>query len=443
MLVTTEYQACEIKKLTRRSGFCNESKPLVSERSLLYCKESLAIYERVTHNRGSDLKRFPSIIYVSLGGIEMRLWNVNQCLVGLHHIQGIGWHTIQLCSTLIGLSNIHEWLNRSAADWQSAGFKPSVAERLAGGFTDERLNIFLEKTYNSGVDWITLMDEAYPEYLKESPEPPWVLYGMGAWEALHLPCIAIVGTRHCTGYGRKVAYQLGRDLALEGVGVVSGLARGIDAAAHEGALTSGSTIAVLGSSCQNIYPQEHHQLAQRIAQSGLVLSESPIGTASHPGLFPRRNRIIAGLSLGTVVVESQARGGAMITASLALEMSREVFAVPGPVTSPKSEGTLQLIREGAAAVGTSAHIMKEIRGQLTTAPHRDNNETVMDHDEHVELNDQEQMILDVIEAQESTFDELLMKSGLTFAQLHHILLSLQLHNRIQERPGGVYGSIWT
>lgn len=373
----------------------------------------------------------------------MSTWNVKQCLVGLHHIRGIGWHTIQLCSSLIGLERMQDWLDRSAADWQSVGFKPTVAGRLAQGFTAERLNIFLETTYNSGVEWITLMDDEYPAYLKETPEPPWVLYGMGSWKVLEQPCIAIVGTRHCTAYGRKVAYRFGKELAEEGIAVVSGLARGIDAAAHEGALTSGSTIAVLGSPCQNIYPPEHNQLAHRIAQSGLVISESPLGTASHPGLFPRRNRIIAGLSLGTVVVESADRGGAMITSGLALELSREVFAVPGPISSPKSDGTLRLIREGAIAVGSVEHVMKEIRGQLTTRPRTDNNETVMNHSETVPLSEQEQSILHLLEADDMTFDELLMKTELPFAQLHHILLSLQLHNRIQERPGGVYGSIWT
>ncbi|MDK8180742.1 DNA-processing protein DprA [Paenibacillus sp. UMB4589-SE434] len=374
----------------------------------------------------------------------MGIWSKQQLLFGLHCISGVGWHTIQLCSHTVGLNGLEAWLDRNEKDWHELGVKPAVAQRLSAGFTVDSLDRQLELTYKSGTQWITLIDEPYPELLKHIHEPPWVLFGRGDMSLLSRPSIAMVGTRQPTVYGKKVAHKLAVELTERKLIVVSGLARGIDAASHEGALTKGETIAVLGTPCEVTYPPEHSDLARRISLSGIVISEYPMGTAPHPGLFPRRNRIIAGLTLGTIVVEAAQRSGALITAYSAMESSREVYVIPGPITSPKSAGTLQLLKDSSAkAIDSANDIIADLRCRLTTLPETDNNGTVMNCFNEAALTASEQAILDRIEDKPSTMDELLRDSELSFAELHHILLSLQLKKRIHERPGAVYGSIWT
>lgn len=374
----------------------------------------------------------------------MNNWNSREVLVGLHESVGIGWHTIQAVQQVVGWNDLPGWVDRKGEDWQDLGFKPAAAARLAKGLTTEHLNNKLEQTYKSGINWITMLDEGYPDLLKETVEPPWVLYGKGNWALLKQHSVAMVGTRHATVYGKKVAYRLSADLAARRIVVVSGLARGIDAAAHEGAMSTGTTIAVLGGSLASIYPPEHTSLAQRIAGNGLIISEYSLDTAPRAGLFPRRNRIIAGLSLATVVVEAALRSGALITADHALDMSREVLAVPGPITSPKSDGPLKLLREGSKPAASAQDVIEEITCQLTMLHFSDNNGTVTFDDEtinNVLLSDDEQLVMEQLEGHRATFDELLVVTGLPFARLHSILLSLQLKKRIHEPVGGVYGSI--
>ena len=197
---------------------------------------------------------------------------------------------------------------------------------------------------------ITSADAAYPPRLAQIPDPPPLLYVLGSAD-LRAPAVAIVGTRRCTGYGRAVARRLGLDLSRRGIAVVSGMARGIDTAAHEGALEGGGpTIAVMGCGADVAYPAENRGLYRRLLAGGAVVSELPMGVRPEPGSFPRRNRIISGLSLGVVVVETPARSGALITASCALDQNREVFAVPGEVTDGRSAGCHRLLRDGACLV---------------------------------------------------------------------------------------------
>ncbi|WP_261378323.1 DNA-processing protein DprA [Paenibacillus agilis] len=370
-----------------------------------------------------------------------RMWRIQDCLFALHQIKGIGWHTIDTCIKLLGGEQLPAWLDRPIAEWMDAGFKPAFAQRLAAGYTTGHLQKSLELTYKSGIDWITMYDESYPECLKEIHEPPWVLYGRGDWSVAKQYSIAMVGTRSPTVYGKTVAKSLSSQLTDHGLVVVSGLARGIDAVSHEGALNKGQTIAVLGTSSGAIYPAQHNHLADKIAASGLVLTEYPIGTPGHPGMFPRRNRIIAGLSLGTVVVEAAARSGALITAQFALEASRDIFAVPGPVTSPKSAGTFELLKQGAKPVATAGDIVEEYVHLLTSQPQSYNNETVVDVKANELLDDMEQLLLHIINEQDCTLDELFQKSDMPFANLHQHLLSLQIKRRIYEHQPGVYRSL--
>lgn len=368
-------------------------------------------------------------------------WTERELVFALNEIIGIGWHTIRALGERVGFGGLADWLNRPASDWAELGMKPSMARKLAAGFRADRLEERLELANTAGIEWITRWDECYPPLLQEIPQPPWILYGKGDWTALSSDAIAIVGSRNPTVYGKKVALQLAEQLGCAGFLIVSGLARGIDACSHEGALIQGRTAAVMGTAFDRIYPYENANLARRIAASGIVLTEYPLGTPSHPGLFPRRNRIIAGLTLGTVVVEAAMGSGALITADFATESFREVFVVPGPVTSPKSAGPLFLMRNGARPIAHAEDIMEELKARLTTVTLPYNNGTV-GLTESEPLTEEERRICELIRLEGSTFEELLLASGLPFAELHRILLSLQLKQRVREAQGAVYHSIW-
>lgn len=209
---------------------------------------------------------------------------------------------------------------------------------------------------------LVLGDPAYPAAWLETADPPLLLYAVGRLERLATPSIAIVGSRNPTPQGAENARAFARALGDAGLTVVSGLALGIDGAAHEGALESaGSTVAIVGTGLDRVYPKRHLQLARRIAREGLVLGEYPLGTPPLAPNFPRRNRLIAGLARGTLVVEAALQSGSLITARLAVEAGREVFAIPGSIHSPQSRGCHALIRQGAKLVETAAHVLEELR----------------------------------------------------------------------------------
>jgi DNA processing protein len=198
-------------------------------------------------------------------------------------------------------------------------------------------------------------DSAYPARLLDCADPPLELWGRGKLELLDAPCVAIVGTRRATAYGERVARELARVLGMAGATIVSGLARGIDATAHRGALDAdGATVAVLGTGLDVVYPKGHARLQQTIAERGLLLSELEPANAAHGGSFPRRNRIIAALSRVTIVVEAGVKSGALITAAHALELGRTVAAVPGPIDVPQAQGSNELLRDGAIALTSMA-----------------------------------------------------------------------------------------
>jgi DNA processing protein len=212
-----------------------------------------------------------------------------------------------------------------------------------------------------GLRLITAFDEEYPRLLREIADPPFVLYATGRLERLQLPSVAIVGSRNASRYGQDVAWRLASDLSGAGVSVVSGFARGVDAAAHEAAAGGpGGTVAVLGCGLDVDYPREHRALKQRLAAENLILSEYAPGTEPRPQNFPIRNRIIAGLSAGVVVVEASRRSGSLITARLAADFGRDVFAVPGSVFSATSVGTHELLRDGAILCRSAEDVLAEL-----------------------------------------------------------------------------------
>lgn len=233
---------------------------------------------------------------------------------------------------------------------------------------DERLDQELAAVQRLQVTVLGRSAPGFPSRLRQLPDPPIVLYQRGELTPRDEWAISIVGSRECTSYGRRQAERLAGELARRGFTIVSGLARGIDGAAHRATLEAGGrTIAVLAGGLSRIYPPEHGELADAIAGAGALLSESPMNMAALPDMFPRRNRLISGLSLGVVVVEAHARSGALITARHAAEQGREVFAVPGPIDSEASAGPLELIRSGAVLVRTVDDILERLDGRPPNA----------------------------------------------------------------------------
>ncbi|GBD11264.1 DNA processing protein DprA [bacterium HR23] len=249
-----------------------------------------------------------------------------------------------------------------ARQWHALGLEPSVVNAILQARA--RLDPFqeLEALHRWGATALTWHDPAYPPRLREITNPPPILFLQGDLRPQDEKAIAIVGTRQATPYGLEACQRLTRALVQEGFTIVSGLAQGIDARAHQTALEAGGrTLAVVAGGLDRLYPHQHRPLARRIAQQGAVLTEYPLGTRPEPFQFPRRNRILSGLALGVLVVEAPVESGAMSTVRWALDQGREVFAVPGPITSPASAGTNRLIQEGAKLVMEVQDILEELR----------------------------------------------------------------------------------
>ncbi len=298
-----------------------------------------------------------------------------------------------------------------------------------------------------GVATLDLADEHYPAWLRAIPDPPPVLYCDGSLEPGDRQAVAIVGSRQATPYGLRVTDDLARELSRLGFTIVSGFARGIDAAAHRAALASGGrTVAVLGCGLDVDYPSGHASLRTEIAGSGAVLTEFTPGTAPFATNFPRRNRIISGLALGVVVVEAAEDSGSLITARLALEQGREVFAVPGPIDAPTSRGPHGLLKQGAKLVETVDDIVEELLPQLETM------RTPLSQDfvatgaggrrpfapKPPDLSPEEQVVFRVIGREPLHLDDLTEQSRLSAAEVARILLGLELKALVHQLPGQQY-----
>jgi DNA processing protein len=284
---------------------------------------------------------------------------------------------------------------------------------------------------------VTLGDAGYPAALLETADPPLLLYLQGRLSLLGEPALAIVGSRHATPGGLDNARAFAAHLSRAGLVIVSGLALGIDGAAHEGALdgagATGGTIAVVGTGLDRVYPKRHHALAHRMSEgAGLMLSELPLGTPPLAPHFPRRNRIIAGLSLGTLVVEAAVQSGSLITARLAVECGRDVFAIPGSIHSPQARGCHRLIKDGAKLVETADDILQELRWPVrqtvaTIAPAPPN-----------EGETGEDALLAALVYDPVTLDALVARTGWPPAELQARLLELELEGQLARLPGGLF-----
>ncbi|MDD4938921.1 MAG: DNA-processing protein DprA [Candidatus Omnitrophica bacterium] len=271
---------------------------------------------------------------------------------------------------------------------------------------------------------VTTGDEDYPDNLKEIPGAPIVLYVKGDLKKEDRSAIAIVGSRRASPYGLENACRFSGDLAGSGMTVVSGLARGVDTAAHKGALKKGGrTIAVIGSGFGHIYPPENKKLAEEICRSGAVISEFPVGAKPLPENFPRRNRVISGLSLGVLVAEAAMNSGALITADFALEQGREVFALPGKIDSENSFGTNELIKQGAKLVSSAEEIMEEF-----------NLPVQKDHPVRA-LSDGESLLYRLLSDEPLYFDDIAERSGMSVVEISSGLLKLQMRKLVSQLPG--------
>lgn len=276
----------------------------------------------------------------------------------------------------------------------------------------------------------------YPKLLADIPDPPPVLYVSGDYTLLHHPQIAVVGSRNPSTTGKEIAYEFSRNLAANGFTITSGMAKGIDAESHRGALdATGNTVAVTGCGLDIVYPTNMVPLAVRIAESGVLISEFPIGTPPDRKNFPRRNRIISGLSLGTLVVEASLKSGSLITARLANEQGREVFAIPGSINNPLSKGCHALIKQGAKLVESSADIGKELAPQITFEEKDFLGEKPL---KKPSPNQKESEILNHLGYDPTSIDVLINRSGLTAATVSTILLQLELDGFVTQEPGGNY-----
>lgn len=291
-----------------------------------------------------------------------------------------------------------------------------------------------------GVDIITFDEEDYPQLLLETYDFPFALYIKGNRKILNASSISVVGTREPSYYGKWTAGELGKYLAIHGVPVVSGLARGIDKHVHDGALVNkGKCIAVVATGLDQVYPPNHAYLYERIIENhGCIISEYPLGTGPHKGHFPARNRIISGISLATIVVESKARGGALITADQALEQNREVFAIPGNINSPNSAGTNHLIKQGAKLISRWDDIFEELQ-EFTHLLAKDDSSTNQPGQESLAISDDEKKMLAIIPFEEIHIDEI--SDLYQDDNMHTILIQLQMKKIIIALAGQHYARL--
>ncbi len=326
-------------------------------------------------------------------------------------------------------------LGASAADLRRVnGVGTKLAREISLADTQIDVAPLIAQCDENRIEMLVRGDECYPEMLSQIHFPPNVLFVKGRIQPQDSLAVAIVGSRHASTYGLKVTETLARGLSLAGFTIVSGMARGIDAAAHRGALSAGGrTIAVLGSGLLNIYPPEHTTLAEEIAAQGAVISEYVPSQSPKSGAFPQRNRIVSGLSLGVVVVEAAARSGALISARLANEQGREVFAVPGRIDSRMSRGCHALIRDGAKLVESVDDIIEEL-GPLP-APAKTENGVSIRNPAELKLNEQESNILQKIDIEPTSVDVIIRETGLPTSRVLSTISVLEIRRLVRRVAG--------
>jgi DNA processing protein len=359
--------------------------------------------------------------------VEKSLW------ISLSNTHGVGSQTFcQLLKTFGNPANIyaanHKQLKEVVSD--------KIAAEITKGVDEEALRETLHWLSQANNHLVTLADSHYPKALLEISDPPPFLYAKGNLALLNIPSIAIVGSRNASVQGEKNAEAFAQGLSGYNLCIVSGLALGIDGAAHRGALkANGATIAVVGTGLDIVYPAKHRDLAHQIVERGLIISEFALGTPSKPQNFPKRNRIISGLSLGCLVVEANLQSGSQITARLSAEQGREVFAIPGSIHSPMSKGCHQLIKQGAKLVDCLQDIVEELdlinvsESVAETSDYSDNKTPPQNS------------LLTLMGYEPITLENIVHLSGLTVSEVSSMLMLLELEGRVASLAGGQYQKI--
>ncbi len=369
--------------------------------------------------------------------------------LALTHVSNLG--PIRIHSLLEVFDNPSVILDAGRSAWKEAGLSEKMIENLSAPDWD-KVDADLKWLEQENTNILTLDDERYPPMLKNIPDAPPVLYTLGQAEILKLPQLAIVGSRNPTHSGKDIAHDFAAYLTSMGLSITSGMAMGVDAAAHQGALDSmkkspaghGFTVAVAGTGLDRVYPAKHRDLAHNIAENGVLVSEYAPGTPPLPGNFPRRNRIISGLSMGVLVVEAAVQSGSLITARLAVEQGREVFAVPGSIHHPLAKGCHVLIRQGAKLVETAQHILEELGGFVemlnendpATGLNKESGQSETDSVFHVD--DEYKEVLKCIGFEPTSVDKVVERSGLTADAVCSMLLVLELQGYVTALSGGYY-----
>lgn len=382
------------------------------------------------------------VSFVHRKRVSMSKQRLKHLVMELYQLQGVGWHTIKL---------LYESGYLELIDWdyellQQLGLQHKLIDKLLHfrkHYSYDDYEKEAERQRKLQYRCISIWDDLYPEILRETPQPPWLLYVKGRIELLKKESISIVGTRHPTNYGKQCAKQLSDEYSRADLCIVSGFANGIDSIAHRAAMkNSGSTIAVLPTSINQCYPSNNYELYESLACEGLLLSESVDPKPVHPGQFHQRNRIIAGLCRATIIVEGEKKSGSMITAKHAIDMDREVFALPGPINCTKSDGPNFLIQKGYARMLMSS---QELFEELSWLNHYVNSHNESNQNEKqvssrnvIELSLEEQKVLSLIQEQPLTINDIFIQTSIPFGQLNVILLNLCIKQFVELQPGSIY-----
>ncbi|WP_319380371.1 DNA-processing protein DprA [Thiomicrorhabdus sp.] len=359
-------------------------------------------------------------------------------LAGLIRLQFCRISLKQLLEIKAFFGSVENALDASESDWKQAGI---LRDKQRQKYFEEGIESSVEEAllWGEGGDrhWIPWGADAYPSALREIDDPPILIGARGRIELLHDPQLAVVGSRHASKQGAMIAEDFSEFLSSQGIGITSGLAAGIDTHAHLGGLRGiGKTIAVVATGLDRVYPASNRNLAREIAEQGVIISEQPLGTKPLAQYFPQRNRMISGLSMGTLVVEAALKSGSLITARLALEQGKEVFAIPGSIYNPQAKGCHQLIKQGAKLVESADDILEELSPLLQVSLQTTQAKTGERKTLETAGDERDSKLLSFIEFEPISLDELVVVTKKPVSELQSQLLMLELSGRIEALSGG-------